>query len=203
VPFGRSFEKADILYCAFGDPLLSAVREELDGRLPLPVSPRSGLHDHAVSEILHLLFAEVESGGASGTLYAESLAHALAVRFLFLGEYLPTRSSATAVLPQRKLRGIQDLIESRLDADLTLQELAAAIGYSRSHFLRMFRATTGMTPHRYVLKRRVERARQLLEQVGLSIAEVAMICGFSSQAHLTFAFRKEYGITPTEYRRHL
>lgn len=203
VPFGRSFEKADILYCAFGDPLLSAVREELDGRLPLPVSPRSGLHDHAVSEILHLLFAEVESGGASGTLYAESLAHALAVRFLFLGEYLPTRSSATAILPQRKLRGIQDLIESRLDADLTLQELAAAIGYSRSHFLRMFRATTGMTPHRYVLKRRVERARQLLEQVGLSIAEVAMICGFSSQAHLTFAFRKEYGITPTEYRRHL
>jgi AraC family transcriptional regulator len=203
VPFGRSFEKADILYCAFGDPLLSAVREELDGRLPLPVSPRSGLHDHAVSEILRLLFAEVESGGASGTLYAESLAHALAVRFLFLGEYLPTRSSATAVLPQRKLRGIQDLIESRLDADLTLQELAAAIGYSRSHFLRMFRATTGMTPHRYVLKRRVERARQLLEQVGLSIAEVAMICGFSSQAHLTFAFRKEYGITPTEYRRHL
>jgi len=203
VPFGRSFEKADILYCAFGDPVLSAVREELDGRLPLPVSPRSGLHDHAVSEILHLLFAEVESGGASGTLYAESLAHALAVRFLFLGEYLPTRSSATAVLPQRKLRGIQDLIESRLDADLTLQELAAAIGYSRSHFLRMFRATTGMTPHRYVLKRRVERARQLLEQVGLSIAEVAMICGFSSQAHLTFAFRKEYGITPTEYRRHL
>jgi AraC family transcriptional regulator len=203
VPFGRSFEKADILYCAFGDPLLSAVREELDGRWPLPVSPRSGLHDHAVSEILYLLFAEVESGGASGTLYAESLAHALAVRFLFLGEYLPTRSSATAVLPQRKLRGIQDLIESRLDADLTLQELAAEIGYSRSHFLRMFRATTGMTPHRYVLKRRLERARQLLEQVELSIAEVAMICGFSSQAHLTLAFRTKYGITPTEYRRQL
>ncbi len=201
VPFGRSFEKADILYCAFGDPLLSAVREELDDRLPLPISSRSGLHDHTVSEILHLLFAEVESGGLSGTLYAESLAHALAVRFLFLGEYPPTRSDSTAILPQRKLRCIQDLIESRLDADLTLQELAAEIGYSRSHFLRMFRATTGMTPHRYVLKRRVERARQLLEGLEFSIAEVAIICGFSSQAHLTLAFRKEFGITPTEYRR--
>lgn len=203
VPFGRSLEKADILYCAFGEPLLSAVREELDGRLPSPVSPRSGLHDHAVSEILHLLFAEVESGGASGTLYAESLAHALAVRFLFLGEYLPTQSHATAVLPQRKLRAVQELIESRLDTDLTLQELAAEIGYSRSHFLRMFRATTGMTPHRYVLKRRLERARQLLEHIQLTIAEVAMICGFSSHAHLALAFRKEFGITPTEYRRHL
>lgn len=203
VPFGRSLQKADILYCAFGDPLLSAVREELDGRLPLPVSPRSGLHDHAVSEILHLLFAEVESGGASGTLYAESLAHALAVRFFFLGEYHPTRSQSIAILPQRKLRCIQDLIETRLDTDLTLQELATEIGYSRSHFLRMFRATTGMTPHRYVLTRRLERARQLFERVELNIAEVAVMCGFSSQAHLTLAFRKEYGITPTEYRRQL
>ncbi len=203
VPVGRSLQKADILYCAFDDSLLSAVREELDGPLPLPVSSRSGLHDHAVSEILNLLFAEVESGGASGTLYAESLAHALAVRFLFLGEHLPTQSRSTAILPQRKLRNIQDLIESRLAADLTLQELAAEIGYSRSHFLRMFRATTGMTPHRYVLKRRVERARQLLEQVELSIAEVAFSCGFSSQAHLTVAFRNEFGITPAEYRRQL
>ena len=171
--------------------------------MPLPVSARSGLRDHAISEILNLLLAEVESGGASGTLYAESLAHALAVRFLFLGEHLPTRSRSTAILPQRKLRNIQDLIETRLAADLTLQELAAEIGYSRSHFLRMFRATTGMTPHRYVLRRRVERARQLLEQVELSIAEVAFRCGFSSQAHLTLAFRNEFGITPAEYRRHL
>jgi AraC family transcriptional regulator len=203
VPVGRSFQKADILYCGFDDSLLSAVSEELDGPLPLPVSARSGLRDHAISEILNLLLAEVESGGASGTLYAESLAHALAVRFLFLGEHLPTRSRSTAILPQRKLRNIQDLIETRLAADLTLQELAAEIGYSRSHFLRMFRATTGMTPHRYVLRRRVERARQLLEQVELSIAEVAFRCGFSSQAHLTLAFRNEFGITPAEYRRHL
>ena len=201
VPFGRSLQKADILYCGFEDALLSAVREELDGPLPFPVSARSGLHDHAVSEILNLLLAEVESGGASGTLYADSLAHALAVRFLFLGEHLPTRSRGTAVLPPRKLRNVEDLIESRLAADLTLQELAAESGYSRSHFLRMFRATTGMTPHRYVLKRRVERARQLLEQVELSVAEVAFRCGFSSQAHLTFAFRNEFGVTPAEYRR--
>jgi len=88
-------------------------------------------------------------------------------------------------------------------ADLTLQELAAETGHSRSHFLRMFRATTGMTPHRYVLKRRLEQARQLLEHVESSIAEVAITCGFSSQAHLTLAFRKEFGVTPAEYRRHI
>src|SRR4029077_14107810 len=121
----------------------------------------------------------------------------------FLGERQPTRSCRTAMLPQQRLFRVQEFIESRLEADLTLQELASEVGYSRSHFLRMFRATTGMTPHRYVLKRRVERARQLLEQAELSLAEVAFRCGFASQAHLTVAFRNEFGVTPAEYRRHV
>lgn len=201
VPFARSLMKADILYCAFDHSFLAGIREELEDRTPLSISPRSGLYDHAVAEFLNLLFAEIESGGASGALYADSLAHALAVRFLFLGERLPMPSSSAALLTQTKLRGIQDLIESRLHLNLTLQELATETGYSRSHFLRMFRTTTGMTPHRYVLKRRVERARQLLEQVEPTIAEISFICGFSSPAHLTLAFRKELGVTPSEYRR--
>jgi AraC family transcriptional regulator len=190
LPAMRSTKECELLFCALDETFLAAVVDELEDRLPPSLGKRGGLHDHAVSEILNLLFAEVESGGRSGTLYAESLAH-------------PTRSCRTTILPPRKLRGIQDLIESRLEADLTLQELAAEIGYSRSHFLRMFRATTGTTPHRYVLKRRVERARQLLEQAEPSIAEIAFSCGFSSQAHLTLAFRKQFGITPAEYRRHL
>ena len=71
VPFGRSFEKADILYCAFGDPLLSAAREELDGRLPLPTSPRSGLHDHAVSGPRH--WPSARRGSRPGTRQSSSV----------------------------------------------------------------------------------------------------------------------------------
>jgi len=107
------------------------------------------------------------------------------------------------MLPQQHLFRVQELIESRLEADLTLQELASEVGYSRSHFLRMFHATTGTTPHRYVLNRRVERARRLLGDPEMSIAQVAYCCGFSSQAHLTLAFRKVCGLTPGEYRREL
>jgi AraC family transcriptional regulator len=77
------------------------------------------------------------------------------------------------------------------------------VGYSRSHFLRMFHATTGMTPHRYVLNRRIERARRRLGDADMSIAQVAYCCGFSNQAHLTLAFRKVCGLTPGEYRREL
>jgi AraC family transcriptional regulator len=125
------------------------------------------------------------------------------VRFVFLGERTLEQARGPATLTRRKLSRVQELIESRLDADLTLQELAAAVGYSRSHFLRAFRATTGVTPHRYLLNRRIERARRLLGETDMRIAQVAYCCGFSSQAHFTLAFRKVCGLTPGEYRREL
>jgi AraC family transcriptional regulator len=181
---------------------LAAVRNELDGRLPSPLESRPGLHDNAAAQILNLLFAEVEFGGSSGALYAESLAHALAARFLFLGDR-PRSPGRKATLSQRRLSQIQEFIESRLDTDLTLLELSTQSGYSRSHFLRSFHTTTGLTPHLYVLKRRTERARQLLERTDLSIVEIAYRCGFANQAHLTLTFRKQFGVTPGEYRRQL
>jgi len=203
LPAMRSAQKADLLYCAFDEGFVAAVADELEGRLPAQHDKRGDLRDRAISEILDLLVAEVQSAGASGRLYVDSLAQALTIRFLFLGERGPTRSSRAATLPQRHLFRVQELIESRLGADLTLQELASEVGYSRSHFLRMFHATTGKTPHRYVLNRRIERARRLLGETDTSIAQVANQCGFSSQAHLTSAFRKVLGLTPGEYRRGL
>jgi len=200
LPAARSLRECDLLYCAFDPSLVSEVRSEIEGGVPPSLRLRSYVRDHAIADILNLLFEEVELGGVSSRLYIDSLAHALTVRFLFLGE--PTgRARGPATLTRRKLSRVQELIESRLDADLTLQELAAAVGYSRSHFLRAFHATTGLTPHRYVLNRRVARARRLLAETDLSIAQVAYRCGFSSQAHLTLAFRKVCGLTPGQYRR--
>ena len=201
LPAMRSAQAADLLYCAFDEAFVKGVADEVEGQLAPPHDKRGDLRDRAISEILNLLFAEVQSGGASARLYVDSLAQALAIRFLFLGKRRPTRSRRTAMLPQRHLLRVQELVESRLEADLTLRELASAVGYSRSHFLRMFHATTGMTPHRYVLNRRIERARRLLGETNMSIAQVAYGCGFSSQAHLTLAFRKVCGLTPGEYRR--
>lgn len=171
------------------------------GEAPPSLGLRSCVRDHAASEILNLLLGEVELGGVSTRLYIDSLAQALTVRFLFLGERTQGQARGPVTLTRRKLSRVQELIESRLDADLPLQALAAEVGYSRSHFLRAFHATTGVTPHRYVLNRRIDRARRLLGETDMSIAEVAYRCGFSSQAHLTLAFRKVCGFTPGEYRR--
>jgi AraC family transcriptional regulator len=197
----RSGQQGKFIFCAFDESFVSTVRDELEGRCALALGERFGFYDRAISEILNLLFGELQSGCGSGVLYAESLVHALTIRLLFLGENRQAPSRAAARLPLRKLRRVQELIESRLDGDVTLDRMASEVGYSRSHFLRMFHETTGLTPHRYVLRQRVERARRLLEQPGIGIAEVACCCGFSSQAHLTVAFRKECGVTPAEYRR--
>jgi hypothetical protein len=88
---------AELLYCAFEESLLATVCSELEDQLPAPLELRGGLQDHAAAEILKLLFAEVESAGASGRLYLESLMHALAVRFLFLGDGRPAPSGTTTL----------------------------------------------------------------------------------------------------------
>jgi AraC family transcriptional regulator len=202
VPELRLRKESEVLFCAFEEKFLSSVRDELDGRQPAPLDFRSGIHDRSIFQILNLLFAELESGGSSCELYAESLAHALAVRFLHLGQQIPQEVFAgVPALSYPKLSRVRELIESRLAETLSLEELAKESGYSRSHFLRTFRAATGMTPHAYVLKERVERARRLLSRSDVSCAEIAYSCGFSSQAHMSAAFRKDLGRTPGEYRQ--
>jgi AraC family transcriptional regulator len=88
-------------------------------------------------------------------------------------------------------------------ADLDLQTLAAETGYSRSHFLRMFETATGLTPHRYLLQLRLERAQELIRKGSTSLIDIAALCGFSSHAHMSRVFRQVLGITPSQYRRSL
>jgi AraC family transcriptional regulator len=106
-------------------------------------------------------------------------------------------------LPPRILRRIRDRIEAELDTELSLASLAKESGYSRAHFLRMFRAATGLTPHRYVLERRLSTAQQLLRQSKTPLADIALMCGFSSQTYMNEVFRKRLGVTPQEHRRNI
>ena len=99
------------------------------------------------------------------------------------------------------LKRVLERIEHSFQSEITLTSLAKEAGYSRGHFLKMFRRSMGMTPHRYVIKRRVDHARFLLKQREMSIIDVAANCGFSSQAHLTQVFRQQLGVTPGDYRR--
>jgi AraC-like DNA-binding protein len=96
-------------------------------------------------------------------------------------------------------------VTSRLLDDLTgdtsLAELAALCGRSRSYFVRAFKQSTGMPPHRWLLTQRLQRAKDLLRGTNIPIAEVALACGFSDQSHLTRAFSKAFRISPGAWRR--
>jgi AraC family transcriptional regulator len=146
--------------------------------------------------------AELAAGGPGGQLAAESLANVLAVHLL---RHLltPRRSERgrDGAMPRGRLRAVVEYIEEHLDAGPSLDELAAVTRLSAYHFARQFKAATGLPPHQYVILRRVERAKQLLQaRADLSLAEVAADAGFSDQSQLCQHFKRIVGATPGQFR---
>ena len=118
-----------------------------------------------------------------------------------LTEALTPAEITTSGLPPATIARLTEYIEERLDQRLTLAELSAVVGFSAWHFARAFKAATGQSPHQYVLDCRIAQARKLLAVVDLPLAEVARVCGFASQSHMTGVFRQKLGITPGRYRK--
>lgn len=130
-------------------------------------------------------------------LYVESMANFLAVH---LHKHYSTNHKPLKKwdggLPKHKLRQVIDYIQVYLDQDLSLVDLAALVQMSQHHFARLFKQSTGFTPHQYVIRCRVERAKQLIIQGELSIAQVAYTVGFAHQSHLNRHFKRWLGVTP-------
>jgi len=108
--------------------------------------------------------------------------------------------SSPEEIPSRRIRSelqrALEYIQNNLDSGISLQEVADAVGLSTRHFAQLFKEWIGETPHRYVIRQRVERALRLLEQGDRSLAEVALAVGFYDQAHLTNNFKRLTGMTP-------
>ncbi len=143
--------------------------------------------------------AELTSGGAGGRLLAESLGHVLAVHLI---RHATGNQQAAGQprggLPRRRLRAALDYIEAHLDAELALDDLAAVSHLSPYHFARLFKISTGLPPHQYVIARRIERAKQLLRDGNdLSLAQIAARAGFWDQGHFTRHFKRLVGVTPS------
>jgi AraC family transcriptional regulator len=166
------------------------------------VPPLDQLHLPPLRAALGAVDAELTAGGAGGSLAAESLANVLAVhliRHLTAGRR-PQRGRDGA-LPRGRLRAVVAYVEGHLDAGPTLRQMAAVARVSPYHFARQFKAATGLPPYRYVIARRVERARQLLQQGrDLSLAEVAACAGFSDQSQFSHHFKRLVGVTPGQFR---
>jgi AraC family transcriptional regulator len=165
------------------------------------VEHRVIFQDPTILHVAQLLKAEVLSGGLAGNLYVESLRNLLAVHLLRNHMSNAIQPKAEVVYLQGlKLRQLKDYIEEHLAEDLAIATLSALIPMSQFHFARAFKAAVGEPPHRYIMQRRIERAKMLLSVTQLSVAEVSYQTGFSNQSHFTAQFRKAIGMTPKQFR---
>jgi AraC family transcriptional regulator len=205
-PCGHTYS----LICAFDTDFLLGVPEEIlsesntcSGADGLISQDKCCFMDGPVQHILAQLSDEARRGGHSGPLYANQLIHSLRARLLELTQAGGRRVWLKNKMDVDTLRRLSDRLETTPGRDLDLNTLAAEIGYSKRHLLRSFRASTGRSPHQYILDLRMERARRLMLSPALSLIDIAMECGFASQAHFTYAFRQRLGVRPSDYRRRL
>lgn len=158
--------------------------------------------DALIQGIVSTLRQEVEESKIGGQLLIDSLRTTLAIHLL--RNYCtiqPKLSSHADGLSQLKLQQVREYINENLHQDIKLIELAEVAQLSPYHFLRLFKQTTNITPHQYILQCRIEKAKFLLQHSQISIAEIASRVGFCDQSHLTRCFKRNLGVTPRQFQQ--
>jgi AraC family transcriptional regulator len=163
------------------------------------LAPSIHIRDPQVERIGWMMQAEDHDAYPAGRLFADSLAAALAARLLALQSHHPAATSQPGrALPAWRLRQVIEYIEAHLDQDLTLAELAGVAGFSLSHFKALFKQATGTPVHRFVLERRVERARLHLLDGDMSLTDIVLETGFAHPSHMARCMRRMLGLSPSQ-----
>jgi AraC family transcriptional regulator len=184
--------------------LVDAIAREF-GFGEVELEPRLGEIDTLIEALALEVRGIVCDPASNAALYVASLAHALGARLEHAySNRTSGRRAPKETLPSLnriQLDRVDDYIEANLDSRIELENLAAAGGLSAAWFARRFRDVTGLPPHQYVLRRRIERAKHLLTRTDAPIAQIAFDCGFAHQEHLTRVFKRVTGLTPGAFRR--
>ncbi|WP_299153733.1 AraC family transcriptional regulator [uncultured Tateyamaria sp.] len=187
------------LYLVFDDGLRQRCETELGVSKPLfepidfhPRLERSPQYSALINDFLG-------SEGLGGRMRAEALASLLVCEILnFRGS---TQEAVRVGLGKFRVAQILEYIDEHTDEELSLATLAEIAGVSVFHFSRMFKIDTGMTPHKFVLRHRVNKAREMLERSDATLAQIAYEVGFSSQSHMISSFKRFVGTSPGKYRK--
>jgi AraC family transcriptional regulator len=162
---------------------------------------RMDLNDDQISRLMEALRADIAAGSPSGPVFGESIALALsahvAQRYSTLTTNLETHRGG---LSRLRLNRVLEYINTNLSDKLELGVLSEVVGLNLYHFARAFKQSTGETPHQYVLRRRIERAKEFLRHSRLPVVEASARTGFVDQSHFSKVFRRIVGVAPSEYR---
>lgn len=197
-------EPMQTLHVHLSSALMARVAQEVADCDParLRLIGRAPFQDPLLAQIGLALRREVEQPTSAGKLYAQSAAQMLAVHLL--RSYTNARmeiKEPSQGLTRRQISRVTDFLLAHLDQDLSLPVLAQQADFSPYHFARLFHRTTGESPHQFVLRQRIERAKHLLTEADVPLAHVALACGFANQGHLTRVFKRSVGLTPALYRK--
>ena len=188
------------LQVGISDAALMASSDGAYGEVEL--HPSRKFTDPRLSALVAAARAEMVAGFPSGRLFMDSVEQAMAVTLV---EGHAVRHRPVQIyrggLGSARLRRIRELVHAKMGDDLSLDEMAESIGLSTAHFARMFRKSTGETPHQFVLRQRVERAKAMLRVPDARVLDVAVACGFTTQQHFAQVFRDVCGVSPTQYRQ--
>lgn len=192
---------ADFLALTLDATLLAGRARPLVNLDASALEPLLGFDDPLARESLLTLEREVLGGATDSALLAESVAATLAAQMVRrLAREPQPLALAPVTLTQAQLQDAVEFIEGTLDRRVSLRQIAAAVALSPFHFARSFRTATGLSPYQFVLRRRVERASELLLR-GFDIAAAATASGFADQSHLTTHFKRRWGMTPRVFQR--
>jgi AraC family transcriptional regulator len=188
------------LQLGISDAALTAASDEPNGEVEL--RPHRKFADSRLSALVAAVHAEMVAGFPSGRLFLDSVEQAMAIALVSGNaiRHRPVRLSRGG-LGSARLRRIRELVDAKLADELSLDEMAQSVGLSTAHFARMFRKSTGETPHQFVLRQRLQRAKAMLRAPHARVLDVAVACGFKTQQHFAQVFRDICGINPTGYRQ--
>ncbi|AXC12177.1 Transcriptional regulator, AraC family [Acidisarcina polymorpha] len=163
---------------------------------------RFQVRDPVLESLATAAAREIEDGCPSGEAYLDGIGLSAASRLMACHRDEDNLSDPLHdALTGHRLKAVLAYIEDRLGADITLREIAGSVGVSSSHLTSLFRKTMGITVHQHVVKRRVERAKALLQESKLSIAEVALAVGFAHQSHMARQMGRILGLRPREVKK--
>ena len=164
--------------------------------------PGAGISDSAILSLWQSMQAAFAHPERASRLFVEHVMMAMATHVaLTYGGLKPVSQPPRGGLAPWQVRRAKEILDANLDGRVTVQQMAKECGLSVAHFSRAFQVSTGMAPHRWQTRRRVEAAKSLLANEKLSLFEVAMTCGFADQSHFTRVFTREFGISPGAWRR--
>lgn len=209
VPIFCAWDYTSEAVVLFIDPMfMRRIALETDLLRPEQVELKSThpTYDPVIERISKLLEQELitqnrDSPAIGNALYLESLTTALGIHLLrHYGAFQPKIIADTSGLSSSKLRQAIAYIHDHLDQDISLTAIATHLNMSPYHFSRWFKQSMGTPPYQYVIQQRIERAKGLLQRKDLSLANIALQCGFNSQSHLIRHFKQQIGVTPKQYR---